>query len=98
MTGRSFFDAYEFAPQLRALGFRHITQREVDVPVNAWSPDPRLRGVGALNRRNNLQAIRPISYALLCDQLRWSKQAVDKLIAAVAQDLEDEALQAYISM
>lgn len=97
--GRSVFDAYEFAPQLRALGFCHITQRQIDVPVNGWrTDDPKMKGIGVMNLRNALFALTPLSYAILGGVLHWPPQAVAEFIGTVTKDLENEALQVYLSM
>lgn len=93
--GKSVLDAYEFAPQLRTLGFRHVTQRTIDVPVHTSCRD---RHINALNLRNILLAVIPLSYAVLGGLLRWTPAVVKTLVAAVMADLEKEALRPYLSM
>lgn len=83
---------------LRDLGFENIKQRKIDVPMNAWSSDRRLKRVGTMNKQNNIAAIGPLSYTVLCEGLGQSREEVDRLITAVKKDLENESLRGFMSM
>lgn len=97
--GKTAFHAYAFEPILQDLGFRHLRQRRLDVPINAWSTeDERYREIGALSLRSELAVLRPLSHVALCEGLGWPQVEVDALVDAVARDMQDEALRGYISM
>lgn len=83
---------------LREIGFDRTGLRKVEVPMNSWKTDDKYNEIGALNQRNNIQAVAPLSYAVLCEGLGWSRTEVDVLIRAVKRDIANTHFHGYTSM
>lgn len=83
---------------LEKAGFTKIDQRQFGVPLNSWCKDKRYRKIGTMMLQNQLKAIAPVTYAVLCNSLGWSTEDADRLIEKVKEDFQNTKLQTFTTM
>lgn len=95
---KSLYHACTFRPMLEKSGFTKIDQRQFGVPLNSWIKDKRYSKIGAMMLQNQMKAVTPVTYAVLCNALGWSTEDADKLIQKVMVDFQNTKLQAFTTM
>lgn len=96
--GKSLYHAYSFRPMLERSGFTKIDQRQFGVPLSPWCKDKRYRRLGAMMLQNQMKAVTPVTYAVLCNGLKWTTKDADELIEKVILDFKNTKLQAFTTM
>lgn len=95
---KTLFHACSFRAMLEKSGFIKVDQRQFGVPMNSWCKDKRYRKIGAMMLQNQMKAVTPVTYAVLCNSLGWSTEDADKLIQKVMVDFENTKLQPFLTM
>lgn len=83
---------------LERVGFGKIDQRQFGVPLSPWCKDKRYRNLGAMMLQNQIKAVTPVTYAVLCNGLGWSTKDADELIQKVIVDFKNTKLHAFTTM
>lgn len=67
--------------------------------MNPWCKDIKYKNIGAMNEPNNLAALAPCTYAVLCnDTVGWSREDADDMIGKVMTDLQNTRIRGFTTM
>lgn len=97
--GKSLDQPLTFKKELEELGFAKVEQQQFGVPMNPWCKDVRYKNIGAMNEPNNLAALAPCTYAVLCNEIvGWSREDADKMIERARADLQNRKIRGFTTM
>ncbi|KAE8147447.1 S-adenosyl-L-methionine-dependent methyltransferase [Aspergillus avenaceus] len=83
---------------LAAAGFTEVDARMIPLPLSAWSSDPRMRDIGALNRDIVQRLFPALGTYPFTQLLGMATQEFQELIARAQQEADTPSLKAYFPL
>lgn len=83
---------------LEATGFVDVSEQVIKVPLNPWPTDQHLKEIGRWYNLGLVQGLEALSLGPFTRMFRWSKEDVDRIIAAAKRDICSKKHHAYCNM
>ncbi|KAL2217874.1 S-adenosyl-L-methionine-dependent methyltransferase [Thermoascus aurantiacus ATCC 26904] len=83
---------------LAAAGLVEVDTRMIPLPLSAWSTDPRMREIGALNRENVHRLLSATAIYPFTQRLGMSRDEFEVLVARARQEADNPSLKAYFPL
>ncbi|OKL57114.1 hypothetical protein UA08_07526 [Talaromyces atroroseus] len=86
------------ASLMTAAGLQDVDMRMIQLPLSAWSTDPRMRQIGAANRNNVHQLLESVALYPLTQRVHMSHDEFSTLINRARAEVDDHNLKAYFPL
>lgn len=83
---------------LTAAGLTEVDARMIPLPLSAWSTDPRMRDIGAMNSENVKKLLPALGLYPFTQHLRMPPQQFAELIAQAQEEADTPSLKAYFPL
>ncbi|KAF5863161.1 hypothetical protein ETB97_010506 [Aspergillus alliaceus] len=83
---------------LTAAGLTEVDARMIPLPLSAWSTDPRMRDIGAMNIENVKKLLPALGLYPFTQHLRMPPQQFAELIAQAQEEADTPSLKAYFPL
>ncbi|KUL83460.1 hypothetical protein ZTR_10930 [Talaromyces verruculosus] len=90
--------APRLASLMTAAGLQEVDMRMIQLPLSAWSSDPRSNQIGALNRSNIHQLLESLALYPLTHRLHMTLDDFDSLIQRARAEVDDHTLKVYFPL
>ena len=88
----------ETRAMLERQGFTGIQEQVIQIPLNPWPTDPKLKDVGRWFNLGFTQGLQALTMAPMTRMSNWKKADVDRLVADVKRDVCSKRLHTYFNM
>ncbi|QSS64213.1 hypothetical protein I7I51_01278 [Histoplasma capsulatum] len=83
---------------LTSAGFVNVETKLINIPLAAWSNDPRMREIGSLNRPNVYRLFGSLALYPLMKRLHMSREEFEVLVAQARIEVDNLSLKAYFPL
>ncbi|KAK2759516.1 hypothetical protein FQN54_002995 [Arachnomyces sp. PD_36] len=83
---------------LSSAGFVQVETKMIPLPLSAWSNDPRMRDIGAINRDNVHSFLSSMALYPFTQRLHMSREELEVLLARARQEADNPSLKAYFPL
>ncbi|EEH07419.1 conserved hypothetical protein [Histoplasma capsulatum G186AR] len=83
---------------LTSAGFVNVETKLINIPLAAWSNDPRMREIGSLNRLNVYRLFGSLALYPLMKRLHMSREEFEVLVAQARIEVDNLSLKAYFPL
>ena len=85
--GQPYLTSDQMAQWMTAAGFEDVVVKDYLVPTNAWPKDRKMKELGRYMMVNMLEGIEAFTLRLWTQQLGWSIERIQLLLAEVRKDI-----------
>lgn len=83
---------------LTEAGLVEVDATMIPLPLSAWSNDPRMREIGAMNRENIRKLLKTLPLYPLTQRQRMPREQFDALVAQARREADSRSLKAYFPL
>lgn len=94
-AGRPLRTAHKFRQWMEEAGFVDVQEHVHKIPIGTWPADKLQKRIGRAWKEMLLEMLPAVSYKTLNEQLNWSREEVELMLADTRKGLQDRTVHAY---